>query len=526
MAVKDLISLGLTNTADGTEQLITLGLEAASNVTLELTGVASTSGIGSVDYIRNIAITGVVNTSDISSVGAFAEGAASISGVENTSAVGTVGFTKAGSVALTGVLATSAVETPGNSASIGVTGEEATTGVGTVTFTLSSNVDLVGVEGTSAVGTILSVGGDFTAPELYLKRDTGIYISKGGDTVRLNVKDFSFNTSSRIENVSRNILDPTQARGIAPHIAAIAPVSFSFTTYILPEIDTNVTSPEEYLWVSLMGSDSVTSNSTSSTIDFADGNVGSLQELTIWFDQPNKSRGSYRLDNAVVDEATINFDINGIAEIQWTGRALSINIDDAPSGTVDRTTANNYLKNKFSIMTLVANSNAYNLALTGGSISFKNNNIFYGRNQIGVTTTPVGHYTGNRLVTGNLNVYLKHSPSASTNFSIDLHDDIEQNAANVNYESTWLANIVINIAGTSGPNVQLNIPQAVMELPQFGFSDLITLNIPFIAKEETGNYNSVVYNIPAAGQDADNYLLENGDNLRMEGAGGFVYLLE
>jgi hypothetical protein len=333
----------------------------------------------------------------------------------------------------------------------------------------------------------------------YFKRNTNIYISKdpntsadATNTVSLKVKDFSFNQRSNMVNVERQTLDPTSERTIAPHISAVAPVTFSFITYILPLVDTNVTSPEEYLWVSLMGADSLTSNSTSSTIDFADGNVGSLPELTLWFNDPDKGEGNYRLDNAIVDSARINFDINGIAEIQWSGRALTITTDYTPPLYTDSSTADNYLKNKLSTITLSANSISYTLALTGGSIDINNNNIFYGRTQMGRTTIPVGHYTGNRRISGDLNFYLK----AGTNTSVDLFDGIRTNAVIDDYETIWDADITINIAGITAPNIQLNIPSAILGIPQENFGEVITLALPFTAKEGTGNYSTIIYNMP------------------------------
>jgi hypothetical protein len=333
----------------------------------------------------------------------------------------------------------------------------------------------------------------------FFKRDTNLYISKNPDatanstnTVQLNVKDFSFNQSSQIQEVARSTLDTTEARTIAPHIASISPVNFTFTTYILPLVDTNVTSPEEYLWVSLMGADSLTSNSTSSTIDFADGNVDVLHNLTLWFDQPSQSEGNYRLDNAVVDSASISFGLGEIAEIQWSGRALSITEHSTLPSSTDRTGQTNYLKNKLSTITVNVDGVNYTLALTGGGIEINNNNEFYGRNQLGKTTTPVGSITGKRRISGNLNFYMK----SGTYESVDLFNVLSINASTDTYEEMYLADIIINIGGASAPNVQLNVPQALLGLAQQNFGELISLNVPFVAKEESGEYSTVIYNMP------------------------------
>ena len=270
----------------------------------------------------------------------------------------------------------------------------------------------------------------------------------------------------------------------------ISPVNFSFTTYVLPTVDTNVTSPEEYLWISLMGTDTVTSSPTQSSIDFADGNVAELQNLTLWFYQPNQAEGNYRIDNAIVDSATIQFDINGIAEISWSGRGLTLVEDNTVPTPTDRTGLTNYIKNRLSTISLTMNSVPYTLALTGGSININNNVQFYGRTELGKTTTYDGHYTGNRKVSGGLNFYMR----SGTNESVDLFNEILSNASTDTYESTYLANIAINLGGASNtPRLTITIPQALLNIPRKDFREVIALTIPFVAQEEASNYLSVTY---------------------------------
>lgn len=332
---------------------------------------------------------------------------------------------------------------------------------------------------------------------VYLKRNTNIYISKADqasanatNTVQLNVKDFSFNQVSRVDKVGRDTLDPTQERTLRPHIAALAPVNFTFTTYVLPVEESLVTSPEEYLWVSLMGTDNVTSSSTESIIDFSDGNVATLAELTLWFDHPNQAEGNYRLDNAIVDSATVKFDINGIAEVEWSGRALSITQDNTPPTATDRTTIFNYIKNRLSTITLNMNAVNYTLALTGGEFRIDNRVQFYGRSKMGETTVPVGHFTGNREISGNLQFYMR----SGTNESVDLFNTILTNASAQAYEAVYEAAINVYIGGaTKNPRLKLTVPQALLEIGQQNFDEVISVRIPFTAKEEAGNYCSITY---------------------------------
>ena len=66
------------------------------------------------------------------------------------------------------------------------------------------------------------------------------------------------------------------------------------------------------------------------------------------------------------------------------------------------------LKTRLSTISLeLGGATTYTVALTGGSINFENNNTFHNRTQLGETTVPVGHYTGNREITGDLDFYLR-----------------------------------------------------------------------------------------------------------------------
>ena len=194
--------------------------------------------------------------------------------------------------------------------------------------------------------------GSVSTTGYFYKYKTNIYVStsdnSGADatnTVQIAVRDFSFNQQSLSVLVSRETLDPTQSRDVKPYVTALLPVEFSFSTYISPLLDTNVTSPEENLWIGLMGSDSLTSDSSSSEIDFADGNVQTLQNLTLWFEQTDQNEGNYRIDNAIIDSATINFSINEHATIEWRGRALAITSDNSMPAATERLDHENCLKN-------------------------------------------------------------------------------------------------------------------------------------------------------------------------------------
>jgi hypothetical protein len=73
-------------------------------------------------------------------------------------------------------------------------------------------------------------------------------------------------------------------------------------------------------------SESLNSDNTDLDINFYDSNRASLGTFNLYFIFSDKSAGRllYKLSNAVVNEAAIDFDIDGIATINWSGMAGQI----------------------------------------------------------------------------------------------------------------------------------------------------------------------------------------------------------
>ena len=73
-------------------------------------------------------------------------------------------------------------------------------------------------------------------------------------------------------------------------------------------------------------SEAYTSDTTDLDINFFDSNRSSLSTFDLYFVLSDKSAGRlvYKLANAVVNEAAVDFDIDGIATINWSGFAGQI----------------------------------------------------------------------------------------------------------------------------------------------------------------------------------------------------------
>lgn len=124
---------------------------ASADLSLALTGVASTTGRGTVGVTHTNALAGVSTTSAVGSVKANTTKA--LSGVSSTTGRGTLGVSR--TKALSGVLSTTARGSVGSARTVPLTGVQASAAVGTVTATTGIVVALSGVAAALAVGTLL-----------------------------------------------------------------------------------------------------------------------------------------------------------------------------------------------------------------------------------------------------------------------------------------------------------------------------------------------------------------------------------
>ena len=131
-------------------------LSIVSSSTFTLTGLSSTSSVGSIN-VANMAV-GLIGLGTTSSVGSIAPAdVMGLTGVLTTSAVGEITTSSAAVVDLTGLSTTSSIGTitPPNQA-IGLTGVSSTSSTGSVV--VNEGMGLTGVQSTSSVGNVIVLG--------------------------------------------------------------------------------------------------------------------------------------------------------------------------------------------------------------------------------------------------------------------------------------------------------------------------------------------------------------------------------
>lgn len=337
------------------------------------------------------------------------------------------------------------------------------------------------------------------------------------NTFEIGILDgFSFSQATGTQNVTLNEAGSTPQRGQNIFNTSLEPVDWSFTTYVRPRIDDLTTDlhgmVEKILWNALV-SDTKTNNTStggiastaaSCTITSGTSNVNQLLKLTGWFVFSDSST-SYKLSNMCVNSASIDFDIDGIAQITWSGYASGITADaakpdtaaDATDGYVANPSSADFILNRLSTVSLVSTisggSKTYTFPLTGGNVTIDNGISYVTPEELGVVNSPIDHQTGTRAVSGNFTCYLDSSATGSKGVYTDILADI--NGADPDFTNDF--DITLKIGGASAPNVVFNMDDAHLELPSIDTADVMGATINFTALESsfgTGNNElSVVY---------------------------------
>jgi hypothetical protein len=364
------------------------------------------------------------------------------------------------------------------------------------------------------------------------------------DTIQeIQVLDgFSFSQNTSSETVTLNESGPEPTRGQRQFNTALNPVDFSFTTYIRPA-DNNtpavtlgrVTAEERVLWNAMFSATKIdnatgaggawsetapvvaSTGSSITTPSYAEvvvtnSQVHQLQKfgLIIVFEDT-----TFFIENCTLDTATIDFGLDAIATIAWTGKATrliqpttKITITDGPStGAVtnsmsggitagsfrNKITAAPYIANKLSTMTLKSNINAatvatvasktYTVPLTGGSIVFANNVSYLTPANLGIVNQPCTYFTGTRSITGTLNAYLRSGTGA--NYSATLLADMLKNSVT---DVSPAFEIVLSIGGASNETrVDIDLPAVVLGIPTIATQQVMSTTINFTAQSYTAS---------------------------------------
>ena len=214
------------------------------------------------------------------------------------------------------------------------------------------------------------------AEQLYFSRDTRMFLQFRNTTDNTELAadlgkgalweipildGYSFSQTTNTSEITLNEMESSAGvsrRGRRMFTDSLAPAEWSFSTYIRPfkslagsvasgtkaaDSGTEVHAVEEALFASMFGADNYASNqftrsvnavsgnvlipaSTKSVITIQESNRSALHSFVLYFliDTDTTNPLLYRLPEAIVNEVTVDFDVDGIAQLNWSGFAKEI----------------------------------------------------------------------------------------------------------------------------------------------------------------------------------------------------------
>ena len=218
----------------------------------------------------------------------------------------------------------------------------------------------------------------------------------------------------------------------------------------------------------------------------------------------------YKLSSAVVNSASVDFDIDGIATISWSGFAKNLSDEGtsqpgvlAAARVEGLTSTTNFIRNRVSTVDLTrtdkfigdvdsplgesdtpgAIKDVYQVVLTGGNFTIENNINYLTPEELGVVNAPLANITGARSVSGSLTCYLDNDKTNSK--SGELFADLVSDTSTIRN----VFDLGINIGGgaASTPRLGFSLPTAHLEIPTINVEDLLTLEVNFHGQVQGGD---------------------------------------
>lgn len=341
--------------------------------------------------------------------------------------------------------------------------------------------------------------------------NTGKVLTTGflpANTFEIQVQDgFSFSQNTTNETVTLNEAGATPVRGQRSFNTALEAADFSFSTYIRPaDGGVNITAEESVLWNAMFGTTAIggagaawSEDVAAATVVVTNSQAHQLQKfgLLILTDST-----TFIIDACALDTATIDFGLDAIATIAWTGkggvlRQASVTATTGATPTFGgdltgtakgKNTTAPYIANKLSTLTVKSGidgtGTTYNVALTGGSITISNNLSYLTPANLGVVNKPVTYFTGTRAISGSINAYLR---SGATNTAGLMADMLAGSDSDVDPEFY----IQIELGGAaSATRVEIEMPAVVLTVPTVNTEQVVSTTINFTAQgSNTGAFD-------------------------------------
>lgn len=206
---------------------------------------------------------------------------------------------------------------------------------------------------------------------------------------------------------------------------------------------------------------------------------------------------AYAVDNSALDQASIDFGLDAIAMVAWSGKGTqlrnlattaattgsTVTFSGALIGTAKgKVTTAPYIANKLSTMRLISNiggiaGTEYSVAITGGNITIANNLTYLTPANLGTVNTPITYFTGTRAITGNVTAYLRGGSNNPT--SKLMQDMLASSATDVDPKFY----IQLEVGGRTNPvRIELEMNAAMLSIPTVNVEQVVSTQINFTAQ--------------------------------------------
>lgn len=385
----------------------------------------------------------------------------------------------------------------------------------------------------------------------FFSRDTKVFMSFAYDGTTANtalfeipvLDGFSFSQGTNTSEVTLSEAANSTGyskRGRAMFTDSFAPAEWSFNTYMRPTVsgagnaaasnqhagNADVFAVEGPLWAAMSANTYDRAIGSSGTGDFANNaatyepkhfDFGNSNQVTLgvfdlYFvlgaskdtDTEVYATGTegvtvYKVANCSVGSASVDFDIEGLAQIGWSGNGQTVEevatINTAASGTTSLGLINeginstgNFIRQKLTDLAIsfdvseatgtlgalnVDGSDVtYDVTLTGGNITIENNLTYLTPETLGTVNLPLGHIMGTRSVSGNFTCYLNDT----ANGSLDLFERLQESRGVI----TNAFDLTFSIGGSGNtPRCNVQVAKAHLELPSHSFDDVVSVDVAF-----------------------------------------------
>ena len=297
------------------------------------------------------------------------------------------------------------------------------------------------------------------ADTFYYSRDTKVHLTdSAGAIYKIPVLDgFSFSQATNATEVTLNEMATSAGvsrRARQMFTDSYAPAEWSFQTYIRPFKSGGGGSGEhgavvhhmveEPLWNALAGSGAVGASGSALTVDGTDANIAftnsnkvALDTFDLFFEMGTGKANPtiYKIEGCVVNEVSIDFDIDGIATANWSGMGSIItDVTSMTTATIVEGTAsadtNNFIRNRLTDLTVnnVAITDTVNGAVSSSdSVTLDN----------GSTKIKVGQIVSGTGVTAGTTVAAISTTTLTLSAAMSISDGITLTFSNVGLASSY-----------------------------------------------------------------------------------------